>query len=85
MTINGVKAFAQKNHLQPLNKEESQDICFIKNNSVSEFILSKINIKPCKGQIIDIEGKIYNSSMPFPSEPAFEMILRKVLNLKEME
>jgi hypothetical protein len=35
--------------------------------------------------LIDTEGKIYNSNMPFPTEPAFEMILRKVLNLKEME
>jgi thiol-disulfide isomerase/thioredoxin len=35
--------------------------------------------------LIDTEGKIYNSSMPFPTEPTFEMILRKVLNLKEME
>ncbi|HRE78912.1 MAG TPA: redoxin family protein [Flavobacterium sp.] len=35
--------------------------------------------------LIDTDGKIYNSNMPFPTEPAFEMILRKVLNLKEME
>jgi len=35
--------------------------------------------------LIDTEGKIYNSNMPFPTEPTFEMILRKVLNLKELE
>ena len=35
--------------------------------------------------LIDTDGKIYNSNMPFPTEPTFEMILRKVLNLKEME
>jgi thiol-disulfide isomerase/thioredoxin len=35
--------------------------------------------------LIDTEGKIYNSSMPFPTEPTFEMILRKALNLKELE
>lgn len=35
--------------------------------------------------LIDPDGKIYNSNMPFPTEASFEMILRKVLNLKELD
>ncbi|WP_291117318.1 redoxin family protein [Flavobacterium sp. UBA6135] len=35
--------------------------------------------------LIDTEGKIYNSNMPFPTEATFEMILRKILNMKELE
>jgi thiol-disulfide isomerase/thioredoxin len=41
-------------------------------NSIPRFIL------------IDDEGKIYNSTMPRPSEASFEMVLRKALNLKDL-
>lgn len=42
-------------------------------NSIPRFIL------------IDSEGKIYNANMPRPSQESFEMLLRKALNLKELE
>ncbi|MEW5674964.1 redoxin domain-containing protein [Flavobacterium enshiense] len=35
--------------------------------------------------LIDPLGKIYNSSLPFPGEASFEMILRKALKLEELE
>lgn len=41
-------------------------------NSIPRFIL------------IDDKGKIYNASMPRPSETSFEMILRKALNLSDL-
>jgi thiol-disulfide isomerase/thioredoxin len=41
-------------------------------NSIPRFIL------------IDDKGKIYNASMPRPSEASFEMILRKALNLSDL-
>jgi thiol-disulfide isomerase/thioredoxin len=41
-------------------------------NSIPRFIL------------IDDKGKIYNASMPRPSEASFEMVLRKALNLNDL-
>jgi thiol-disulfide isomerase/thioredoxin len=41
-------------------------------NSIPRFIL------------IDDKGKIYNSTMPRPSEASFEMVLRKALNLNDL-
>lgn len=41
-------------------------------NSIPRFIL------------IDDKGKIYNASLPRPSEASFEMILRKALNLSDL-
>jgi hypothetical protein len=42
-------------------------------NSIPRFIL------------IDAEWKIYNADMPRPSESSFEIILRKALELKDLE
>jgi len=53
-----VKKFAALNGLLPPEKKESQDICFIKQNSFSEFILKKQGIKPVRGKIIRTDGKV---------------------------
>ena len=53
-----VKKFADLNGLIPDEKNESQDICFIKQNSFSEFILKKKGIKPVPGKIIRTDGKV---------------------------
>lgn len=52
-----VKEFAALNGLIPPEKKESQDICFIKNNSFSEFILLKKAMKPVPGPIVTTDGK----------------------------
>ncbi len=53
-----VKKFADLNGLIPPEKKESQDICFIKQHSFSEFILKKKGIKPVPGKIIRTDGEV---------------------------
>lgn len=69
-------------YLDAKNKSKSVQQFYLKNaaafskdynvNSIPRFIL------------IDDRGQIYNASMPRPSEASFEMILRKALNLKDL-
>ncbi|MFD2892698.1 redoxin family protein [Flavobacterium chuncheonense] len=42
-------------------------------NSIPRFVL------------IDPDGNIYNARMPFPSDKSFEMVLRKALNLEDLD
>ena len=58
MTKDEVRSLALSCKLSPLHKKESQDICFIHNQSISEFILEKKQIKAKPGNITDTEGKI---------------------------
>ena len=58
MTKDEVRAMALSCGISPVHSKESQDICFIHNQSVSEFILEKEQIRPEPGNIIDMEGKI---------------------------
>ncbi|MCK5312971.1 MAG: tRNA 2-thiouridine(34) synthase MnmA [Desulfobacteraceae bacterium] len=53
-----VKKMAQDANLTPVEKKESQDICFLKNESIAEFIQSKAKIKPKPGNIITLDGKV---------------------------
>ena len=53
-----VKALATENGLSPLTKGESQDICFIPDQSFSDFILKKLPEPPAPGPIKDLEGKV---------------------------
>ena len=53
-----VKKIAELNDLIPPEKKESQDICFIKRKSFSEFIQSKRNIQSAPGKIIRTDGEI---------------------------
>ncbi|MFH2093219.1 MAG: tRNA 2-thiouridine(34) synthase MnmA [Pseudomonadota bacterium] len=53
-----VKAFAKSMGLAPIQPGESQDICFIHDNSLAQFILKKEQIKPSSGPIVDLDGKI---------------------------
>lgn len=74
---------AKKWYLDAKNKSKSVIHLFLENrilfakdynvNSIPRFIL------------IDDEGKIYNADMPRPSESSFEIILRKALELKDLE
>ena len=42
-------------------------------NSIPRFVL------------IDPDGNIYNARMPLPSDKSFEMVLRKALNLEDLD
>ena len=57
-TKSRVKALAKENGLSPLTQGESQDICFIPDQSFSDFILKKLPEPPKPGPIKDISGKV---------------------------
>jgi tRNA-specific 2-thiouridylase len=52
-----VRQIAAENGLTPSVPSESQDICFIKENSFSDFIVKKTGIQPHPGKVVDISGK----------------------------
>ncbi len=58
LTKQEVRNIARIAKLSPIEKKESQDICFLKQESISEFINSKIKTKPIPGNIITQDGKI---------------------------
>ncbi|PIQ92671.1 MAG: tRNA 2-thiouridine(34) synthase MnmA [Parcubacteria group bacterium CG11_big_fil_rev_8_21_14_0_20_39_14] len=51
-----VRRFAQEFKISDLIKKESEDICFIPNANLSEFLKSRI--KTNKGKIMTVEGKV---------------------------
>ncbi len=57
LTKTKVKAIAKTQNLIPLVKKESQDICFLKQNSIFEFINSKTGRKYNQGDILTTENK----------------------------
>lgn len=52
-----VKKIAENFGLKPVDKDESQDICFVKNKDYSSFITATTSIKFSTGPIINKEGK----------------------------
>ena len=74
---------AQKWYVDAKNKSTSVTHLLLENptlfakdynlNSIPRFLL------------IDADGKIYNANMPRPSMASFELVLRKALNLKDLE
>lgn len=56
-TKDRVKALAARENLVPLSKGESQDICFIRDGDLSQFIIQKKGIDPQKGPIRDMAGE----------------------------
>ncbi|MCP3901201.1 MAG: tRNA 2-thiouridine(34) synthase MnmA [Desulfobacteraceae bacterium] len=59
MTKENVKKFALKKLLTPVEKKESQDICFLnKNESIAQFIHSKVDIGLNPGDIVTSNGEI---------------------------
>lgn len=53
-----VKRMADQNGLMPVTGEESQDICFIKESSYSEFLEVQTGFKPSPGLIENIKGQV---------------------------
>jgi tRNA-specific 2-thiouridylase len=58
ITKKEVRKIADKTGLTPVEKKESQDICFLKNESIAQFIQSKVNTKLICGDIITPDHKI---------------------------
>jgi tRNA-specific 2-thiouridylase len=53
-----VKQMASQRGLQPVTRSESQDVCFIKNNSYGEFLSAQNGFKSEPGKIEDMSGKV---------------------------
>ena len=53
-----VKALAKSVGIASIQPSESQDICFIHDNNLAQFILQKEQLSPEPGAIVDLEGKI---------------------------
>ncbi len=58
LTKQEVIAIATNNGLVPIHKKESQDICFIKEESFADFIASKSPLPFSQGDIITTDNKI---------------------------
>ena len=56
MTKSEVKALAAEKGIMPVSRRESQDICFVKENSYGEFLTRHANFKPLPGIIEDSRG-----------------------------
>ena len=53
-----VKKMAAQRGLQPITSSESQDVCFIKDNSYGEFLKSQKGFKAKPGTIEDMSGQV---------------------------
>ncbi len=58
MTKPQVIQIAKEQGLFPLVKEESQDVCFINQNTYAEFLMKKGGIRPKTGPIVDRDGQV---------------------------
>ncbi|MFZ2975594.1 MAG: tRNA 2-thiouridine(34) synthase MnmA [Candidatus Moraniibacteriota bacterium] len=59
-----VKTLAKKFKLPVFDKAESQDICFLANISVEEFLAENIKLK--KGKIVNTDGKVIGEHLGLP-------------------
>lgn len=65
LTKNEVRSLAAQINLPVAEKQESQDICFIPENSYRDFLQSYYNLKPKTGVIVDTEGNILGQHQGF--------------------
>lgn len=56
MTKDQVKKMAKEQNLTPLNTNESQDICFIKDGNYTDFLANQPGFQPRPGKIVDSSG-----------------------------
>jgi len=56
LTKANVKALAATEKLQPLTRQESQDVCFIRDTSYADFLIRTTGIRPQPGDIVDTAG-----------------------------
>ena len=52
-----IRKIANENDLKVANKPDSEDICFIPDGNYKKFLENNSDIKPKKGNIVDINGK----------------------------
>ena len=57
MTKSQVLEVARKARLHPLERLESQDVCFVKENSYADFLTGTAGVDPQPGEILDIDGR----------------------------
>jgi tRNA-specific 2-thiouridylase len=55
-TKDNVRALAAENGLKPVNRKESQDVCFIKDSNYKDFLIQADGIHPQAGDIVDTSG-----------------------------
>jgi tRNA-specific 2-thiouridylase len=53
-----IREIAKKVDITLAEKEDSQDICFIKDNNYPKFLIEKLNVNPRYGNFVDIYGNI---------------------------
>lgn len=58
LTKDDVRAIARQNHLAPTTREESQDICFIKETPYHVFLQQQEGFRPQEGLIEDTQGRV---------------------------
>ena len=51
-----VKALAAENGLQPITRQESQDVCFIRETGYADFLVRTTGVSPQPGDIVDTAG-----------------------------
>jgi tRNA-uridine 2-sulfurtransferase len=57
VTKDRVRALAAQNGLVPVTSKESQDICFVHDNHIVDFITQKTGLGPRPGPVMDINGR----------------------------
>lgn len=53
-----IREIARKNNLKVANKPDSEDICFVPDGNYKRFLEANSEIKPKKGKIVNLDGKI---------------------------
>jgi tRNA-specific 2-thiouridylase len=56
LTKDQVRALAAKQGLQPLTRQESQDVCFIRDSTYADFLIRHSAFHPLPGDIVDTVG-----------------------------
>ena len=56
LTKANVKALAAEKGLQPLTRQESQDVCFIRDTGYADFLVRTTGVRPQPGDIVDTAG-----------------------------
>ena len=55
---NEIREIAKENNLKVASKPDSEDICFIPDGDYAKFLENNSNIKPKKGNIVHVDGRI---------------------------
>ena len=53
-----IREIARENNLKVANKPDSEDICFVPDGNYKKFLENNSNIKPKKGNIVNVKGEI---------------------------